>query len=334
MESYIPVIWALLIGAAVALYVILDGFDLGIGILFPFARSDKDRDLMINSIAPFWDGNETWLVLGGGGLWVAFPHAYAVVMPALYLPVILMLLGLIFRGVAFEFRTVADTSKKYWTFAFASGSTVAAFCQGLILGGLIQGINVRNGQFAGGTFDFLTPFAILCGFGVVTGYALLGAGWLNVKVEGPVANRAREQAKLLLIGVLAFMAIVSLWTPIAFPPIRERWFALPNILFLWPVPAITALVAFMAWRGLERGHGFLPFLAAIALFMLGYVGLAISVFPYLVPFSMTIWDAAAVPSSQLFMLIGTLPLLPIILMYTGFVYYVFRGKLREGEGYH
>ena len=334
MESYIPVIWAMLLGVAVALYVILDGFDLGIGILFPFAKEDKEQDLMINSIAPFWDGNETWLVLGGGGLLVAFPRAYAVVMPALYLPVIVMLLGLIFRGVAFEFRTVAVTSKKYWTFAFASGSTIAAFCQGLILGGLIQGINVKNGQFAGGTFDFLTPFAIVCGVGVVIGYALLGACWLNVKVEGVVAERARDHAKVLLLGVLAFMAIVSLWTPLAFPPIRERWFSLPNILFLWPVPVITAVVAFLAWRWLEARREILPFFAAIVLFMLGYMGLAISVFPHLVPFSMTIWDAAAVPSSQLFLLLGTLPLLPIILMYTGFVYYVFRGKLREGEGYH
>jgi cytochrome d ubiquinol oxidase subunit II len=334
MEWYLPVIWAALIGAAVALYVILDGFDLGIGILFPYAKEEKERDQMINSIAPFWDGNETWLVLGGGGLWVAFPRAYAVVMPALYLPVIVMLLGLIFRGVAFEFRTVAITSKKYWTFAFAGGSTLAAFCQGLILGGLIQGIKVENGAFAGGAFDFLTPFAILCGLGVMTGYALLGACWLVMKTEGSVAEHSRRQAKLLLLAVLVFMALVSLWTPIEFPRIRERWFSLPNILLLWPIPAVTVLTAYLAWRWLEAGREILPFLAAILLFMLGYAGLAISVFPYLVPFSMTVWDTAAAPSSQIFMLLGTLPLLPIILIYTGFVYYLFRGKLREGEGYH
>src|SRR5262245_22426349 len=334
MEWYLPVIWAALLGAAVALYVILDGFDLGIGILFPFAKEDRERDQMISSIAPFWDGNETWLVLGGAGLLVAFPRAYAVIMPALYLPVIVMLLGLIFRGVAFEFRTVAVTSKKYWTLAFAGGSTLAAFCQGLILGGLIQGIKVENGEFAGRTFDFLTPFAILCGLGVVIGYALLGACWLVMKTEGPVAQRARAHAKLLLVGVLGFMGLVSLWTPLASPPIRERWFSLPNILFLWPVPAITALTAYLAWRWLEGGREVPPFIAAIVLFMLGYAGLAISVFPYLVPYALTVWDAAAAPSSQLFMLLGTLPLLPIILMYTGFVYYIFRGKLREGEGYH
>jgi cytochrome d ubiquinol oxidase subunit II len=273
-------------------------------------------------------------VLGGGGLWVAFPRAYAVIMPALYLPVIVMLLALVFRGVAFEFRTVANTSKKYWTFAFAAGSTLAAFCQGLILGGLIQGIKVENGTFAGGAFDFATPFALLCGLGVIAGYALLGACWLVMKTEGAVADRAREQAKMLLIAVLAFMAIVSLWTPLQFPRIAQRWFSAPNILFLWPVPLITALVALMAWRWLEQGRDVRPFLAAIVLFMLGYAGLVISVYPYLVPPSLTIWDAAAAPASQIFMLLGTLPLLPIILTYTGFVYYLFRGKVREGEGYH
>jgi cytochrome d ubiquinol oxidase subunit II len=204
----------------------------------------------------------------------------------------------------------------------------------LILGGLIQGIKVENGAFAGGTFDFLTPFALLCGLGVTAGYALLGACWLTMKTEGPVAERARAHAKLLLLGVLAFMAIVSLWTPLQFPRIRERWFSLPNILYLWPVPLITAVTAFMAWRWLEQGREVRPFIAAIVLFMLGYGGLVISVYPYLVPPTLTIWDAAAVPASQIFMLIGTLPLLPIILMYTGFVYYVFRGKVREGEGYH
>ena len=334
MAWYIPAVWAALIGTAVALYVILDGFDLGVGILFPYAEEEREQDQMINSIAPFWDGNETWLVLGGGGLLVAFPRAYAVIMPALYLPVIVMLLALVFRGVAFEFRSVAHTSKKYWTFAFAGGSTLAAFCQGLILGGLIHGIRVENGAFAGGTFDFATPFALLCGLGVVTGYALLGACWLVMKTEGEVAQRARRHAKLLLPCVLAFMAAVSVWTPLAFPQIAQRWFSLPNILFLWPLPAITALVAVLAWRWLDSGRDIRPFFAAIILFLLGYAGLVISVFPHLVPWSLTIWQTAAAPATQIFLLIGTLPLLPIILMYSGFVYYLFRGKVREGEGYH
>jgi cytochrome bd ubiquinol oxidase subunit II len=334
MEWYLPVIWAALLGTAVAMYVILDGFDLGTGILFPFAKTERERDQMMNSVAPFWDGNETWLVLGGGGLWVAFPQAYAVIMPALYLPVIVMLLGLIFRGVAFEFRWVALTSKKYWNFAFAAGSTLAAFCQGLILAGLLEGIKVENGVFAGGPFDWATPFAVLCGLGVVTGYALLGATWLVMKTDGVVAERARMHAKLLLIAVLAFMAVVSVWTPLAFERIAARWFSTPNIFFLWPVPLITALVALMIWRWLEAGREIPPFLASIALFLLGYLGLVISTFPYLVPPVLTIWQTAAAPASQIFLLLGTVALLPIIFGYIVFVYWLFRGKVREGEGYH
>jgi cytochrome d ubiquinol oxidase subunit II len=334
MEWYLPVIWAALIGTAVALYVLLDGFDLGTGILFPFANTERERDQMMDSVAPFWDGNETWLVLGGGGLWVAFPLAYAVIMPALYLPVIVMLLALVFRGVAFEFRAVAVTSKKYWNFAFAAGSILAAICQGVILGGLIQGIKVENGAFAGGPFDWATPFALLCGLGVLAGYALLGATWLVMKTEGPVAERAHAQAKPLLIAVLVFMALVSIWTPLAFERIATRWFSTPNIYFLWPVPLLTALTALMAWRWLDERREALSFLAAIALFLLGYLGLVISTFPYLVPPTLTVWQTAAVPASQIFMLLGTLVLLPIILGYIGFVYWLFRGKVREGEGYH
>lgn len=334
MEWYLPVIWAALIGTAVAMYVILDGFDLGIGILFPVTKKDSERDQMIASVAPFWDGNETWLILGGGGLWVAFPQAYAVIMPALYLPVIVMLLALVFRGVAFEFRTVARTSRGYWNFAFAAGSTIAAFCQGLILGGLVQGIKVENGAFAGGAFDWATPFALLCGFGVVAGYALLGATWLNMKTDGALAAHARGQAKTLLIVVLVFMAVVSIWTPLAIPRIAERWFTLPNILYLWPVPLLTALVAWAAWRWLATGKEVRPFFATIALFLLGYLGLVISSYPYLVPPSLTVWQTAAVPASQIFMLLGTLVLLPLVLGYTALVYWLFRGKVSEGQGYH
>ena len=290
---------------------------------------------MMNSVAPFWDGNETWLVLGGAGLMVAFPLAYSIILPALYLPVMVMLLALVFRGVAFEFRWICVTSKPRWTFAFAAGSTLAAFCQGLILGGLIQGINVENNAFAGGTFDWATPFSVLCGLGLVTGYALLGATWLVMKTEGNIAEHARaEEAKVLLVAVLAFMAIVSLWTPIAFERIAARWFSLPNILFFWWVPAATALVAFVAWRSIESGRDAVPFLASIALFLLGFVGLLISEFPNIVPPSLTIWQAAAAPATHMFMLMGTLVLLPIIVGYTIFVYWMFGGKMREGDGYH
>jgi cytochrome d ubiquinol oxidase subunit II len=333
MEWYLPVIWAGLIGTAVALYVILDGFDLGIGILFPTTKSESERSQMMASVAPFWDGNETWLILGGAGLWVAFPQAYAVIMPALYLPVIVMLLALVFRGVAFEFRTVSR-SKTGWNIAFSAGSTIAAFCQGVILAGLIQGIHIENGAFAGGALDWATPFALMCGLGVVAGYALLGACWLVMKTEGPVADRARTQAKTLLISVLAFMAVVSLWTPFAFPRIFERWFSLPNILYLSPIPLLTAAVAYSAWRGLHRGAEIAPFAATIGLFLLGYLGLVISSYPYLVPPTLTIWQAAAVPASQIFMLIGTLVFLPLALCYTALVYWLFRGKVAPGESYH
>ena len=333
MEWYLPLIWAGVIGTAVAMYVIMDGFDLGIGILFPFARSETERDQMMRSIAPFWDGNETWLVLGGAGLFVAFPRAYAVIMPAFYLPVIVMLLALVFRGIAFEFRTVSH-SKSGWSWAFVAGSTLAAFAQGVILGGMIQGIKVENGAYAGGPYDWATPFGLLCGLALIAGYGLLGATWLVMKTEGAIAVRARGQSKACLIAVLVFMAAVSLWTPLAEPRIAERWFSLPNFYYLWPVPAVTALVAFGCWYWIEKERDAPPFLAAIARFMLGFLGLVISNFPYLVPPSLTVWDTAAAPSSQIFMLVGTLLLLPFVLGYIVLVYWLFRGKVREGESYH
>ena len=333
IAPWLPWIWAALMGVAVAFYVILDGFDLGIGILFPFAKDDAERDRMLASIAPFWDGNETWLVLGGAGLLVAFPRAYSIIMPAFYLPLIIMLLALVFRGVTFEFRAIAH-HKPFWNVAFAAGSTLAGFCQGLVLGGLVQGVKIENGVYAGGPFDWATPFGLLCGFGVVAGYALLGACWLMLKTDGDMAARAAEKAKVLLIAVLIFMAAVSLYTPLTVPRIAQRWFTMPNLLYLAPVPIVTALVAFADWRWIEARHDVAPFLASIALFLLGYLGLVISTVPYIVPPTLTIRDAAAAPSSQLFMLIGTLILLPMILGYTALTYWLFRGKVREGAAYH
>lgn len=333
VATVLPLIWATLIGVGVALYVILDGFDLGIGILFPFARNDADRDRMLASIAPFWDGNETWLILGGGGLLVAFPRAYSIIMPAFYLPIIVMLLALVFRGVTFEFRSMAQR-KPFWNAVFAAGSTIAALCQGLILGGLVQGVKIENGAYAGGPFDWATPFALLCGLGVVAGYALLGATWLMMKTDGPMARRAAIHAEEFLAAVLVFMVAVSLYTPLAFPRIGQRWLTTPNIFYLVPIPIVTALIAFGAWRWIRARRDLAPFISAIALFLLGYIGLVISSFPYLVPPSLTIWDAAAVPSSQLFMLVGTLVLLPIILGYTALTYWLFRGKVAEGATYH
>ena len=334
MEVYLPDIWAILIATAVVMYVILDGFDLGIGILLPFRKSEAERDTSINTVAPFWDGNETWLILGGRGLWVAFPKAYAVIMPAHYLPIIVMLLALIFRGVSFEFRVVAKPHHRRWDFAFAAGSIIAAFAQGVVLGGLIQGLTVADEKFAGGTFDWATPFALMCGVGLVAGYALLGATWLIARTEGELQETSRRQARGLLLVVLAFILIVSLWTPLTFERIQERWFSTPNIYFLWPVPLLTAAVAFLAWRGIERKAEYTPFIASVLLFLLCYLGLAISTYPYIVPPTMTVQQAAAVPESQIFSLIGVVFMLPIILGYTVFVYWTFRGKVRLGEGYH
>ncbi|MGZ5823416.1 MAG: cytochrome d ubiquinol oxidase subunit II [Hyphomicrobium sp.] len=331
---WLPLVWAALIGIAVALYVILDGFDLGLGILYQLEPKESSRDLMMNSVAPFWDGNETWLVLGGAGLLVAFPLAYAVIMPGLYLPIIIMLLGLVFRGVAFEFRWAAKPSHEFWDNAFSWGSIVATFMQGVVLGGYLQGIEVKDKAFAGGSLDWFAPFPLFTGVALLGGYALLGATWLVMKVDGPLAEDARGWAKKLLPAVLVIMAIISLWTPLAFERIADRWFAWPNILYLSPVPIATAILAWACWRGLNTGREVMPFLCAVGLFLLGFVGLAISNVPYLVPPSITIWEAAAVPQSQIFTLIGVLIMLPVILGYTVFVYWTFRGKVREGEGYH
>lgn len=334
LPYWLPVVWAGIIGTAVALYVMLDGFDLGLGILFPVSPQEEHRDVMMNSVAPFWDGNQTWLVLGGGGLFVAFPRAYGIIMSALYLPVIIMLLALIFRGVSFEFRWVAKPKHQFWDRAFAGGSIVAAFMQGIILGTLVQGISIKDGAFAGGPLDWLNAFSLFTGLATIAAYALLGACWLVMKTEGEVAEIARDRAKVLLLVVLAALAIVSLWTPFAVPRIFERWFTMPNLLYLSPVPILTAFAATSCWRGLHARHDTQPFFSAIGLFLLGLIGLAISTLPYLVPPSLTIWDAAAHPSSQKFMLYGTVVMLPVILGYTAFVYYTFRGKIRAGEGYH
>lgn len=330
----LPIIWALLIGTVVALYVVLDGFDLGVAILFPFFKPEEQRDQIMHSVGPHWDGNQTWLVLGGGGLWVAFPKAYAVIMPALYLPIIVMLLALIFRGVSFEFRWTAKPHHRKWDIAFAAGSTVAAFAQGVVLGGLLQQIKVENGKFAGGSFDWFTPFSLMCGVALVVAYALLGATWLMMKTEGELEQRARKIAVPLLIAMLGFIAVVSLWTPLQSERIASRWFSLPNMYWLMPLPLATIAAAWLCWRGIVRNKVLQPFITAVLLFLLSYVGLIVSNIPYLVPPSITIWDAAADPSSQVFMLIGTVLLLPIVLGYSALVFWLFRGKIRQGQSYH
>jgi cytochrome bd ubiquinol oxidase subunit II len=330
----LALVWAAIIVVGVVMYVLLDGFDLGVGILFPFLPTDQDRDLAMNSVAPIWDGNETWLVLGGAGLFAAFPLAYAVILPGTYLPLIIMLLGLIFRGVAFEFRFKEHHRRHLWDKAFHYGSLAATVAQGLVLGAFIQGFEVQNRQFAGGMFDWLTPFSLLTGAALVSGYALLGATWLIMKTERELQERCYRLARGLLLAVLAFIGIVSLWTPLMNPAIAERWFTWPNIAWLSPVPVVTALVAFAQWRALERRREVVPFVLSLALFLLSFLGLGISLWPNVIPPDISIWEAAAPPETQLFILIGTAILLPIILGYTGFTYFIFRGKVRPGAGYH
>lgn len=327
-------IWAGLIAFAVLAYVVLDGFDLGVGILFPFFPDKHDRDVMTNSIAPVWDGNETWLVLGGGGLMAVFPLAYATVLPALYMPIILMLLGLIFRGVAFEFRFRTVRWKALWEWGFAIGSGVAAMMQGIALGALVQGIEISGRAYAGGWWDWLTPFSILTGLAVVIGYALLGATWLNLKTSGALQEKARRFALLAGVGTLALIGVVSLWTPFLEPIYFERWFGFPTAFFSAFVPLLLTVCAFGLWWGLTHERHLLPFLAALGIFVLSFAGIGISFYPYIVPGALTIAEAAAPDSSLGFLLVGALVLVPIILAYTGYAYWVFRGKVDPEEGYH
>jgi len=334
VAELLPVLLALVLGFTVVMYVVLDGFDLGIGMLFPFYPAEHDRDLVMNSVAPFWDGNETWLVLGGVTLWAAFPKAFGILMPAVYLPVIVLLLALIFRGVAFEFRWVAKPRQRKWDIAFAAGSTLAAFAQGLVLGGILEEIPVRDGQYAGTPFWWLSPFSVMCGLAVTAGYALLGATWLMLKTTGPVEQRARKLAVPLLAALMAFIVIVSIWTPLQFPRIAHRWFGFPNTLFLAPIPAATLLFAWLCWWGTRRGGTLLPFVSAVVIFLLAFIGLVVSNVPYLVPPVMTVWEAASHPTSQIFYLVGAAILIPMIVGYTAVVFYLFRGKLEPGQGYH
>jgi cytochrome d ubiquinol oxidase subunit II len=327
-------IWTAILGIGICLYVLLDGFDLGVGILYGFAPDTASRNIVMNTIAPVWDGNETWLILGGVGLMAAFPLAFAIIIPALYFPVTLMLLAMIFRGVAFEFRFRDAQHRTIWDHAFCYGSAIATFSQGVVLGSFIQGFQNDGEAFTGGAFDCFTPFSLLTGVALVFGYALLGAGWLILKTEGKTQAQARRYGRWCLIGVLAAIAIVSVWTPLADHAIAQRWFAWPNILFLAPVPALTGIVAIWEWRALSGDSEGGPFLAAALLFLLSYLGIAISLWPMIVPPGITLWQAASSESTQGFLLVGTLVLLPIILLYTAWSYWVFRGKVRGDVGYH
>ncbi len=331
----LSLIWAVIIAFGVMMYVVMDGFDLGIGILFPFVKSEGERDVMMNTVAPVWDGNETWLVLGGAALFGAFPLAYAVVLSALYLPLIFMLLGLIFRGVAFEFRFKAKAAKRHiWDKAFIGGSLTATFFQGVALGAYIDGFKVVDRVYVGGALDWLTPFSLFCGLALIAAYALLGCTWLIMKTEGRLQQQMHDLARPLVFVLLGGTGIVSLWTPLAHADIAERWFSLPNIFWFMPVPLLVLLCTWALLRAVARNANYSPFLLTLTLIFLGYSGLGISLWPNIIPPSISIWDAAAPPQSQGFILVGALFIIPFILMYTAWSYYVFRGKVTEEDGYH
>jgi cytochrome d ubiquinol oxidase subunit II len=332
-DPTVTVIFAFVIAFAIAMYVVMDGFDLGIGILFPTFRVGRERDAAMNAIAPVWDGNETWLVLGGGGLLAAFPLAYAIILPALYAPLIAMLLGLVFRGVAFEFRWRDPAHRAFWDWAFFAGSLTATFAQGVALGALLQGVTVSGRAYGGGWWDWLSLFSLLTGLSLVASYALLGACWLLWKTEGPIHDDARRWARPLAIATLVAIAAVSAATPFLEGEYWRRWFEWPGVLATAQVPLLVAITAFLLFRALAKGHERSPFFYTLALFGLCLAGLGISIFPEIVPGSVTIWEAAAPAKSQIFMLVGAAVLIPIILVYTAWSYWVFRGKVAEA-GYH
>jgi cytochrome d oxidase, subunit II (cydB) len=335
MATVLPVIWFGVIGFGVLMYVLLDGFVLGLGILAPFAEDEDQLDLMMNTAAPIWDGNETWLVLGGAGLLAAFPKAYAVVLSALYLPVLLMLIALVFRGVAFEFRFKAHRSKSLWGWAFAAGSLCAAFWQGVILGALVEGMPLQDGKYLGGVLGWFSPFSMLTGAAVVFGYALLGGSWLILKTEGAMQRIARSLTRPLVLVVVVFMGLVSAWLPFLDSRIMARWFHDGNFWWLSPVPLLVLLNAFALWRAtMAQGRDARPFVLTLCFFVLGFFGLVLGIWPNIVPPGLSIWDAASPPSSQGFVLAGLAVLLPVILGYTAWSYRVFRGKITADSGYH
>jgi cytochrome bd ubiquinol oxidase subunit II len=337
---WLPVAFAAIMAFIILMYVILDGFDLGVGILFAVERDATHRDVMVNSIAPVWDGNETWLVLGGSTLYGAFPLAYSVVLPAVYPLVILMLMGLIFRGTAFEFRFRAPTERlrRLWDWGFFGGSVVAAFCQGTILGALMQGTSVANRAYAGGPLTWFSPFALFCGVAVVTGYALLGATWVIWRASGPLQQSMRKYAWGLGVAMLGLFGVVGLWSPFLNPDFYHRWFVYPGIFATAVAPVSVFILAYFFFTHLRREdvahHDKTPFFCALGWFVVSFGGLGYSIFPQIVPPSVDIWQAASPVPSEQFLLVGVLVMIPIIVCYNIFAYYIFRGKIESGAHYH
>jgi cytochrome bd ubiquinol oxidase subunit II len=325
--------WAVIISLIIMMYIILDGFDLGIGILFTWIKDHHYRDIMMSSVTPIWDGNETWLVFGAAALYASFPLAYSTLLPTLYIPIAIMLAALIFRGVAFEFRFKAHKTRFIWDIAFTIGSTLAAFMQGIILGTFVTGYGSTL-PIPYGAYHWFTPFNIMVGIAVICGYALLGATWLIIKTSNQLQTQMYKIAFVLLVAVTLFLGIVSIWTPLHENFIRERWFTLPNFYYLLPLPCITAILILYTFYCLKKRHEMLPFILTILLFLLAYIGFCISSWPYIVPRLMTFWDAAANPVSLKFSLIGAAILLPILMIYTVYAYRVFRGKITEVEHHY
>ncbi|MDI1309866.1 MAG: cytochrome d ubiquinol oxidase subunit II [Methylotenera sp.] len=335
MHIDLPLIWAIIILFGIMMYVMMDGFDLGIGILYPFFNIKEDRDVMMNTIAPVWDGNETWLVLGGAGLLAAFPLAYSVILSAFYLPVISMLLALILRGVAFEFRFKAlEHERHFWDKSFIVGSFAATFFQGVILGAYLQGIKVVDNQFAGGQLDWITPFSIFTGLGLLVTYSLLGVTWIIMKTSGELQAKSYYLARILAFLLLAFILAVSVWTPLFNQAIAERWFTMPNMLWLSPIPLLVACIFYKLQKALTEKAHVSPFIYALLLVFLGYLGLGISIWPNIIPPDISLYMASSPPQSQSFALVGAVIIIPLILLYTAWSYYVFRGKVSADDHYH
>ncbi|OTA16236.1 cytochrome d ubiquinol oxidase subunit II [Xenorhabdus vietnamensis] len=331
----LPLIWFLIIIFSTMMYIVMDGFDLGIGILYPTIKEKSDRDLMMNSVAPVWDGNETWLVLGGAGLFGAFPLAYAVILDALAIPLTIMLLGLIFRGVAFEFRFKATPRHQHlWDKAFIIGSILATFMQGVVVGVVIEGFPVENRVYTGSYLDWLAPFPLFCGFGLAIAYALLGCGWLVMKTEGHLQQQMYRVLRPLALLMLTIITIISIWTPLSHSTIAGRWFSLPNLFFFMPVPLLVLWSSWQLLKANQKSSHYTPFLAALLLIFMGFTGLGISIWPNIIPPFISYEEAASPPQSLGFMLVGALFIIPIILTYTFWSYYVFRGKITHEQGYH
>jgi cytochrome d ubiquinol oxidase subunit II len=330
----VTVIWAAIIALGLFMYIVLDGFDLGVGMIFPFFPADNERDMMMHSIAPVWDGNETWLVLGGAALFAAFPMVYSVALSGLYLPIIFMLVCLIFRGVSFEIRGKANRTKNLWSLSFICGSAGAAFFQGVILGAYLQGIPVKDGIFSGDPFFWVTPFSFFTGMGLMVTYALQGATYLVMKIDGDLQERLRALVWPLTLALLGFILAVSIWTPLTDAQIASRWFSSSFRYRLYPIPVLVAITALAMFHAVRRRHETTPFILSLVLILLGYIGLLVSIWPYAIPNSVTLWDAASPRSSQLFALVGAVIIIPIIIVYTTAGYWIFRGKVEAGSQYH